>query len=511
MAGDTRKQRVVLETSRHTISGEVVLPLEGLRTRLSDLLNAEGMSFVSIVDAEIVPLEGGETVEARLRRGRARARPDRLRVGLEARGALMADGDAIEGLERSRAKLQEYADSRGLVLTSESPWPGYVPAEQQTGPVRHAIWSLAGKFPGGAVGRLRHQAVFGIDDRHGRRKGQHTIMVARLPETVGYVPMLCVRPAELMSGLYYWGGDQRPRDTQRFESTELDRRYIVEIAKAQGQNWLWQLFSPALIDWIAHETPPDFGFKLETGVFTCECPQWRGQGRMDGEVDTEHLDLLVECSGKVASRIRDEVLEEIGTGSASSPDSAQAYVDWVSGPKHGKIIGAIMKLVGAAGIDDSVNEWGAARGLEAESPATFHSRNITLPLPGAATDVVDGHAPRHLPPRLDRLDHVLERRGHGAELRRGRRVSSPARSCRSPGSSRARPPSPGSARTSPPAALEDAKAGGLGISTAGEAAAVILEAKSEMPGHPRLRRRDRRPDPPRDEDLRRAGLSASAS
>ena len=174
-------------------------------------------------------------------------------------------------------------------------------------------------------------------------------MVARLPETVGYVPMLCVRPAELMSGLYYWGGDQRPRDDQRFESTELDRRYIVEIAKAQGQNWLWQLFSPALIDWIAHETPPDFGFKLETGVFTCECPQWRGQGRMDGEVDTEHLDLLVESSGKVASRIRDEVLEEIGTGSASSPDSAQAYVDWVSGPKHGKIIGAILKLAGEPG------------------------------------------------------------------------------------------------------------------------------------------------------------------
>ena len=51
--GYTRKQRVVLETARHTISGEVVLPLEGLRTRLSDLLNTEGLSFISIVDAEI--------------------------------------------------------------------------------------------------------------------------------------------------------------------------------------------------------------------------------------------------------------------------------------------------------------------------------------------------------------------------------------------------------------------------------------------------------------------------
>jgi hypothetical protein len=392
----------------------------------------------------------------------------------------MADGDAIEGLERSAAKLQEYADSRGLVLTSESPWPGYVPAEQQTGPVRHAIWSLAGKFPGGAVGRLRHQAVFG--SVIGKDvAGQHTIMVARLPETVGYVPMLCVRPAELMSGLYYWGGDQRPRETQRFESSELDRRYIVEIAKAQGQNWIWQLFSPALIDWIAHETPPDFGFKLETGVFTCECPQWRGQGRLDGEVDTEHLDLLVESSGKVASRIRDEVVEEIGTGSASSPDSMQAYVDWVAAPKHGRIVGTILKLAGGIGTDDSVEKWGAARGLESESPATFHSRNITLPLPGAATDVVTGTLPgtsrRGSFAWITFSSDVDVERNFVAVVGELPGAKLPV-AWVEPGEAAV----PGFGSEIAPAALDDAKVGGLGISTAGEAAAVILEANSDMPG-----------------------------
>jgi len=394
----------------------------------------------------------------------------------------MADGDAIEGLERSRAKLQEYAGSRGLVLTSESPWPGYVPAEQQTGSVRHAIWSLAGKFPGGAVGRLRHQAAFGSTLGMDVAM-QHTIMVARLPQTVGYVPMLCVRPAELMSGLYYWGGDQRPRDTQRFESTELDRRYTVEVAKAQGQNWLWQLFSPALIDWIAHETPPDFGFKLETGVFTCECPQWRGQGqgRIDGEVDTEHLDVLVESSGKVASRIRDEVLEEIGTGSASSPDSAQAYVDWVAGPKHGRIVGTILKLAGADKPDDSVREWGSERGLEAESPATFHSRHITLPLPGAATDVVTGTLPgttrRGSIAWITFSSDVDMERNYVAVVGDLSGAKLPV-AWVEPGEAAV----PGFGADIPPAALEDAKVGGLGISTAGEAAAVILEARTDMPG-----------------------------
>jgi hypothetical protein len=304
----------------------------------------------------------------------------------------MAAGDALEGLQRTEAALRSYADANGLVLTEEIPWPGYVPAAQQMGPVRHAIWSLAGRFPGGAVGRLRHQAAYGetlgVDIAQ-----QHTIMVARMPETVGYVPMLCVRPAELMSGLYYWGGDQRPRDSQKFESQEMNRRYVVDISKGQGQNWLWQLFSPALIDWIAHETPQDFGFKLETGVFTCECPQWRGQGRMDGEVDAAYLDLLSGCAGKVASRIRDEVLEEVGTGSAGAPDSAQAYVDWVAAPKHGRIVGAILALTGADEADDSIKQWASERGMETESPASFHARNIGLPLPGAASDVATGTLP----------------------------------------------------------------------------------------------------------------------
>jgi hypothetical protein len=299
--------------------------------------------------------------------------------------------DALEGLRRSEATLREYASEHGLALTSESPWPGYVPAEQQTGPIRHAIWSLSGRLPGGAVGRLRHQAVYGqtlgIDVA-----GQHTIMIARLPESVGYVPMLCVRPKEFGSGLYYWGGDDRPRDSQEFESTELSRRYVIDVAKGQGENWIWQLFSPSLINWIAHETPADFGFKLETGVYSCEVPQWRGQARADGEVDPEHLDLLAESGGKVAGRIRDEVVEEIGSGSASAPDSAEAYAEWVTGRKEGRIVGLLTKVL-SAGMDDSVKQWAEEHGMEAADAARFHSRHIRLPLPGAADDVVTGSLP----------------------------------------------------------------------------------------------------------------------
>ena len=61
MSEDTRSQRVVLETERQRISGDVILPAEGFRTRLSDLLNSEGLRFIALVNAEVTDHATGET------------------------------------------------------------------------------------------------------------------------------------------------------------------------------------------------------------------------------------------------------------------------------------------------------------------------------------------------------------------------------------------------------------------------------------------------------------------
>lgn len=302
------------------------------------------------------------------------------------------DGEALEGLRRSEGALREYANAHGLILREEQPWPGYQPAAEQAGPVKHAIWSLAGRFPGGAVGRLRHQAVFGntlgVDVAN-----QHTIMICRIPESVGYVPMLCCRPDELTSGMYYWGGDQRPRRSQRFESVELERRYLVEVAQGQSQGWIFQLFSPSFIDWLASSTPQDFGFKLDLGVFSCETPQWRGQtGSLAGEVDPSALDLLAETGGRVASRIRDEVLEEADRV-GEHVDSAEAYANWASARRHGRIVKAMLWAARWTQEDDGVSKYASDRDLETESPAQFHARYIGLAMPGAATAVATGALP----------------------------------------------------------------------------------------------------------------------
>ncbi|MDX6607091.1 MAG: hypothetical protein QOD14_1631 [Solirubrobacterales bacterium] len=53
MSAEIRRERVVLETQRYTIVGDVTLPAEGFHSRLSDLLNREGVEFIPLVDATV--------------------------------------------------------------------------------------------------------------------------------------------------------------------------------------------------------------------------------------------------------------------------------------------------------------------------------------------------------------------------------------------------------------------------------------------------------------------------
>jgi hypothetical protein len=56
---ETRIERIVLETGRYRIVGDVTLPREGYRSRLSDYLNRGDVDFIPIVNAELSPLDGG--------------------------------------------------------------------------------------------------------------------------------------------------------------------------------------------------------------------------------------------------------------------------------------------------------------------------------------------------------------------------------------------------------------------------------------------------------------------
>jgi hypothetical protein len=61
---DLRKENVVVETDRYRVTGQMTLPAEGFRSRLSDHVNRDDLTFFTIEDAELSPLDGGDSWNA---------------------------------------------------------------------------------------------------------------------------------------------------------------------------------------------------------------------------------------------------------------------------------------------------------------------------------------------------------------------------------------------------------------------------------------------------------------
>ena len=54
-----RRERVVFETDRHRVVGDVTLPPEGYQSRFSDAVNRPEVEFIPLLDVEISSLDGG--------------------------------------------------------------------------------------------------------------------------------------------------------------------------------------------------------------------------------------------------------------------------------------------------------------------------------------------------------------------------------------------------------------------------------------------------------------------
>jgi hypothetical protein len=60
---ESRIERIVLETDRHRIVGDLTLPREGYRSRLSEYLNRGDVDFIPLANAEIASHDGGDQRE----------------------------------------------------------------------------------------------------------------------------------------------------------------------------------------------------------------------------------------------------------------------------------------------------------------------------------------------------------------------------------------------------------------------------------------------------------------
>jgi hypothetical protein len=57
---ENRVERVVLETDRYRVEGDLTLPREGFRSRLTDYLNRADLAFIPLTDVVVSALAGSD-------------------------------------------------------------------------------------------------------------------------------------------------------------------------------------------------------------------------------------------------------------------------------------------------------------------------------------------------------------------------------------------------------------------------------------------------------------------
>jgi hypothetical protein len=55
---EQREQRIIVETDRYRLTGQLNMPRDGYRSRLTDYLNASERAFVALTDVDVEPLDG---------------------------------------------------------------------------------------------------------------------------------------------------------------------------------------------------------------------------------------------------------------------------------------------------------------------------------------------------------------------------------------------------------------------------------------------------------------------
>lgn len=127
------------------------------------------------------------------------------------------------------------------------------------------------------------------------------VALAEVPAATAFAPrVFCIRRGRSTRDDEFYGFEARHSKLWT-ESTALNERYTVSTSPYQDPNWLRQLFSPALIDWLGSKAPADFSFELAYGALLGSVE--------DDDPGAGGLAALCEATAYVAARIRRECEE----------------------------------------------------------------------------------------------------------------------------------------------------------------------------------------------------------
>jgi hypothetical protein len=229
-------------------------------------------------------------------------------------------------------------------------------------PEEGALLSAGGTVEGAASGAL----AAGLDgtlayytyttsstDSDGHTSTTHhheTVVVGRIPESIGFAPYLAFRGPSVTTGLGLAGCDKKQVEAVS-EGVKGATAYAYD---GTSDDWLTQLFSPALIDWLGR-SQNDFGFELSSGVLCVA---------REGYLEGDDLASLTSDAAHVASAIAKECQEAVDTGSAATQGAH-------SKPPDPKMEETLTEVVGESVPDDLGATTGSFRGHLFASPAVY--------------------------------------------------------------------------------------------------------------------------------------------
>ena len=124
------------------------------------------------------------------------------------------------------------------------------------------------------------------------------VALAEVPGSTAFVPRLfCIRNGRSTRDDEFYGFEARHSKLWT-ESAVLNERYTISTSPYQDPNWMRQLFSPALVDYLATEPPADFSFELAYGTLLGSVE--------DDDPGADGLAALCEATAHVAERIARE-------------------------------------------------------------------------------------------------------------------------------------------------------------------------------------------------------------
>jgi hypothetical protein len=224
--------------------------------------------------------------------------------------------------------------------------------------------AASGKLPGGIEGTLVHftytHTTTDSDNHTQTEVRRFTLVVTEIPESIGFIPYLgFTGPGSKLSATA--GGENMvPIETDSVEGLKHVRAFAY---KGTSEHWLAQLLSPALVEWLAR-CDDDFGFELAAGVLCAGRDGYLG--------DATELQAVCDDAAHIATALREESLEEVGSGGAK----ADAAVDPDAGDPH---LEKAMREAGVAAPADTKAADAAFRSYARRSPTiVFGSLKFAL-------------------------------------------------------------------------------------------------------------------------------------